>query len=298
MDQALSTVTMVPTRLGPLSVQDVGSGPPAVLWHSLFVDSTTWDRVRAPLSALRRLIVIDGPSHGHSPPAKRLFSSDECAGAASDILGHLGIEGPIDWVGNAWGGHVGILFASRAPDRCRSLVTIGTPIHKLSAAEHRRNGALVALYRITGPIGLLVKPVSDALLGTDAEAVDPQAAQMVVEAFRSPDRRGMYLAARSVMLQRQDLTSTVTALATPTLIISGADDALWSPGDAQALAAHMPAASAATAPGAGHVAPILHGATAVVDLVTGFWTQTAPISGTCSAPNQRPPARAHPIRSV
>ena len=31
-------VTMVPTRLGDLRVEICGSGPPAVLWHSLFVD--------------------------------------------------------------------------------------------------------------------------------------------------------------------------------------------------------------------------------------------------------------------
>ena len=36
-------VTSVPTRLGPLRVETAGSGPPAVLWHSLFVDSTTWN---------------------------------------------------------------------------------------------------------------------------------------------------------------------------------------------------------------------------------------------------------------
>src|ERR1035437_1901756 len=45
-------VTMVPTRLGDLRVEVCSAGPPAVLWHSLFVDSTTWERVRGPLSAV------------------------------------------------------------------------------------------------------------------------------------------------------------------------------------------------------------------------------------------------------
>ena len=27
---------------------------------------------------------------------------------------------PVDWVGNAWGGHVGIVFAATWPDRCRT----------------------------------------------------------------------------------------------------------------------------------------------------------------------------------
>ena len=52
-DERRGVVTMVPTRLGDLRVETCGSGPPAVLWHSLFVDSTTWERVREPLCCVR-----------------------------------------------------------------------------------------------------------------------------------------------------------------------------------------------------------------------------------------------------
>jgi hypothetical protein len=49
MDQPThSPATTVPIRLGPLQVQTIGAGPPTVLWHSLFVDSTTWTRVQQP----------------------------------------------------------------------------------------------------------------------------------------------------------------------------------------------------------------------------------------------------------
>jgi hypothetical protein len=93
-DPADVTATTVPTRLGPLHVQTLGSGPPAVLWHSLFVDSTTWVRVRQPLAAERRLLLIDGPAHGHNPPVARRFTLDDCAGAAADVLDRLGIGEP------------------------------------------------------------------------------------------------------------------------------------------------------------------------------------------------------------
>jgi pimeloyl-ACP methyl ester carboxylesterase len=53
------------------------------------------------------------------------------------VLAQIGIalDEAVDWVGNAWGGHVGILFAAVNPNRCRSLVTIGTPVHALPPAE-------------------------------------------------------------------------------------------------------------------------------------------------------------------
>ena len=36
---------MVETLLGALAVRVRGEGPVAVLWHSLFVDDSTWNRV-------------------------------------------------------------------------------------------------------------------------------------------------------------------------------------------------------------------------------------------------------------
>jgi pimeloyl-ACP methyl ester carboxylesterase len=56
------------------------------------------------------------------------YTMEECAAAASTVLDVLGISEPVDWVGNAWGGHVGVIFATTSPARCRTLVTLGTPV--------------------------------------------------------------------------------------------------------------------------------------------------------------------------
>src|SRR5215470_12165304 len=178
-DSAPASVTTVPTRLGPLRVETAGSGPPAVLWHSLFVDSSTWARVRGPLTAARRLLLIDGPGHGRNPPVARRFTLDDCAGAAADVLDHFRIGEPVDWVGNAMGGHVGIPFAAAYPGRCRSLATIGSPIHALTPPERRKIAVLTGVYRLTGPAPPLANLLIDALLGPHARAADPQAAALV-----------------------------------------------------------------------------------------------------------------------
>lgn len=62
--------TTVSTRLGPLHVRTTGAGPTALLWHSLFVDSTTWARVEPGLANHHRLILVDGPCHGPNPRAR------------------------------------------------------------------------------------------------------------------------------------------------------------------------------------------------------------------------------------
>src|SRR5258708_39181927 len=133
-DPAHISAAKVPTRLGPLDVQAVGSGPAAVPWPSLFVDSATWARVAQPLAATRRLVLIDGPAHGGNPPVPHRFTLDDCVGTAADVLDHFAIDQPVDWLGNAWGGHVGILFAAAHPGRSRPLTAVGAPVHALTAA--------------------------------------------------------------------------------------------------------------------------------------------------------------------
>src|ERR1700760_4910704 len=106
---------LVPTSLGRLNIRQAGAGPPALLWHSLWVDSGSWGPLLNSLAAHRQVVAVDGPGYGGSDPIHRDFTLDECANAAIEVLEHLGITGPVDWVGNAWGGHVCITLAAGRP---------------------------------------------------------------------------------------------------------------------------------------------------------------------------------------
>jgi pimeloyl-ACP methyl ester carboxylesterase len=275
------TVTIVPTKLGTLRVEVSGTGRPAVLWHSLFVDSTSWSRVRAALGESRRLLMIDGPSHGGSAPTTRRFTLDDCAEAAREALDHLEITEPVDWLGNAWGGHVGAVFAVTYPDRCRSLVTIGTPVRAL---ERQRIGAMVSLYGLVGPIHPLVKAVERGLLSPQTCATDPEAVSLVGACLRRADRRGMYRAMRSVMLARRDLTPVLPEIAAPTLVVTGDELPVFTPADAQAAAATLPHGTSAVIAGTRHLAP-LEAAQSVVEVVVAFWTDVAAAGVTATVGN-------------
>jgi hypothetical protein len=41
--------TMIETNVGSLAVRERGEGRPAVLWHSLFIDERSWQRVEEDL---------------------------------------------------------------------------------------------------------------------------------------------------------------------------------------------------------------------------------------------------------
>ncbi len=269
-EQQHDTVTMGPTQLGALRVEASGTGPPAVLWHSLFVDSASWARVRDALGKSRRLYMIDGPSHGASEAATRRFTLAECADAAVEVLVQLEITEPVDWVGNAWGGHVGVIFAAAHPERCRTLVMIGTPIRPMGAWERRQVGTLVALYRVVGPVGPLLKPVERGLLSRRTRATDPEAVNLVAGSMRRADRRGMYTTMQSVMLARPDMTPTLSGLATPTLIVTGDELTALTPSEARTAAAKLPNGTAAVIADTRHLAPF-EAAPAVIELVIAHW---------------------------
>lgn len=263
---------MVETLLGPLRVRRAGAGAPAVLWHSLFVDSSTFDGVLPDLGAQRQLVVIDGPGHGGSPGPHRRYTLEDCAEAAIQILDALHIPGPVDWVGNAWGGHVGIVFADNYPSLCRTLTTIGTPPYPLTESERRQNALLVYLYRILGPRPFSRMMVA-ALAGKGMATTAPQVAAVVKAAFVAGDQRGKYWAMQSVMMHRPDLRPVLPRLQMPVLMLAGGDDELLDAEEAERAALSAPDGRFGRVTGAGHVAPLLVAPGEVTERVLAFWSE-------------------------
>src|SRR5437016_11483373 len=106
-----------------------------------------WPRLSA---CERTLVMVDGPGHGSSGPPPATFTLEDCATAAIEVCDALGLE-TVDWVGNAWGGHVGILIGVRKPRRMRSLVTMAAPLTPLVGVQHMQLSVLVGIYRVIGP---------------------------------------------------------------------------------------------------------------------------------------------------
>jgi pimeloyl-ACP methyl ester carboxylesterase len=79
----------------------------------------------------------------------------------------------VDWVGNAWRGAVGLIFAARWPERSRTLVTLGTPVQSLGPVEWTRTIGLLIAYRLLGPAGFIRKGVVDTQLSPKTRAQDP-----------------------------------------------------------------------------------------------------------------------------
>jgi pimeloyl-ACP methyl ester carboxylesterase len=248
-----------PTRLGRLQIRRAGSGPPVILWHSLFVDSMSWGPLFDRIARDHTVIAIDGPCHGGSEALQRDFTFDEVADSAADVMDALGLEVPIDWVGNAWGGHVGVTVATRHLGRLRTLTTIGTPLRGLNRYERwGQCWPLVQIYRVTGPHRWLMTQLQDALIGPDTVVAQPNRSRAIMQAFATADRGAMFHAMRSMMLHRQDLTSALATVNVPTLmLVAHADTMGAGPDDIRSATAEMTHVGVGDVTGDGHLTPLL-----------------------------------------
>ena len=261
----------VSTDLGRLHVRRAGTGPPVVLWHSLFVDSRSWGPLIDELAQQRTVYAIDGPSHGRSDAVSRDFTFEEVVDAAEQAMDRLGLTEPVDWIGNAWGGHVGIRLATG--ERLRTLTTIGTPVQGFTLGEKLAKAwPLVGMYRLAGPSGLVVKLLFDSLVGGNSLAAQPDQAAAVTASFRDANRDGMYHAMRSMMLQRTGIEHLLGGITVPTLVMAVRDDVTgWRPDEARRTCAAIPDCRVEEVAGTGHVSPLLIERDRIRRLVTEFW---------------------------
>lgn len=269
---------MVPTRLGRLHVRFAGpeSGRPTILWPSMFVDSRSWDLLLPLLVAEstepRRYVLIDPPGLGRSDALRRRSCIAEAADAATDALDELGLSVPVDWLGNAFGGHVGFDLATR-PGLLRSLVAISSPVEAISPSLRRQIRLLAPLLRTLGPVG----PVREAILGamlTDASAATPALRDVVLESIATPSRASLSIALRSFILERTDVSATLPDIAVPSLFVASDDRGDWSPEDALRSAAATPDARVVTIPGA-RTLIALERPRLLADVILPFWARAA-----------------------
>jgi pimeloyl-ACP methyl ester carboxylesterase len=266
-----------PTRLGRLHVRVTGTGPPVVLWHSMFVDSSSWDRVLSELAAARTVHLVDAPSCGSSDPLSEAADISACADAAVELLEEMQRRwgfGSVDWVGNAWGGHVGMEVAARRPDLISTLVAISAPTHPIDEALRRKVRMLLPLYRLVGLRGPVRSAIEETIFTDHSRAHDPEAVQVLRDAIGRAGRRATILAIETAILNRTDLNWAAQALTCPTLFVTTDDRGEWTPEEARAVVATMVDAREVTVSGA-RVIPALEQPDRLAEVVDEFWSRRA-----------------------
>jgi pimeloyl-ACP methyl ester carboxylesterase len=205
------------------------AGRPVLLVHGYTDSSRSWSLPAVYLANSYRLIAVDLRGHGASSAPERAYTIPAMVDDMRLLLDHLKID-KVDFVGHSLGSIIGQVFAQQHGDRLRKLVLVSSA---LSAAKATGPGSWLAdnVQALTDPIDETSKFVGEWL--TNPTPVDPDfAVRARRETCAVPTRIW-----RAILLELQTaeyglLSATIT---TPTLILWGGQDPLFSAEDQQAL---------------------------------------------------------------
>jgi len=212
---------------------------PLLLTHGFGASQAMWAPNLAALSRERQVLTWDLPGHGASAHADAgELSHDGCIAEMLELLDRLGSQRAVIG-GMSLGGYLSLLFCARHPERVAALVLVDTgPGFRDDAAREAWNSWVGELADDLEARGL------DALRsGPEAEAAD-----------HAGGAGALAVAARAILIQRDgEAFASLGAVAVPTLIVVGAEDARFL-GAAAAMAGRIPGARKVILEKAGHAA--------------------------------------------
>lgn len=226
-----------------------------MLLHGILFDGEMWNGQIEPLSALGRVIVLDGPAHGRSEPPPR-FSLEDHAEALFDAFGELGIERAAV-VGLSWGGMTGMRFALAHPKMVAGLALLDTSAEAATLVERIKFRAFLAFHRRVGlPFGMYRREVAPLMFAPQTIASRPDVIEQAYRRAMSFDRDGVARAGLAVVVKRTNVLPRLGELRMPTLVMVGTEDLGTPPALSDHIAAAIPGAELVRLEGLGHMTPI------------------------------------------
>jgi pimeloyl-ACP methyl ester carboxylesterase len=242
-----------------LAFDDRGGGDPLVLIHGLGTTRWIWRETTASLAQGRRVIALDLPGFGDSPPLGPKFDLETVADAVAEEAGDRA-GGPFDLLGHSLGGALALTAARRRQDRIRRLI-----LHA-PAGFRPRSDLLAQAVAAAAPVAIRARRLFGAPL------VQNQLARRALlwGAIHDPGRlsteqaRAMLEASRGARHLREaaevaiaaDLADDLEAIELPVGFVWGDRDPLMPRATQELLRARRPEAPVRVISDAGHVAQL------------------------------------------
>ena len=238
-----------------LAYREAGAGQPVVLLHAFPLTGELWRPQLEGLSAQMRVIAPDLAGFGGStaPDEPGAYSVDGWARDVAALLDELGIGRAIVG-GLSMGGYAAMAFARLFPERVQALILADTRA-EADAPAVKEKRTVQARMAIEGRKGELIEQLLPPLLAEATRRERPDLVARVRAWMESVPAAG-YAGALHAMRERPDATPALAALAVPSLLLCGAEDALTPPEPMRGMQARIPGAKLAVIPGAGHLSSL------------------------------------------
>lgn len=225
-----------------------GRGRPLVLLHGFPLHAGTWDALHETTPHGWMLLTPDLRNMGQARGTPALSVDDHAADVLA-LLRHLGCEDAAVG-GLSMGGYVALAVHRMAPQRCRSLFLADTKAEPDDDEQKANRVKLQATARERGAEAVL-EAMLPKLVGPAAHQAGVVPARLR-ELARANQPEGV-VDALEALKTRPDARPGLAAIACPTLVLVGADDALTPLSAAEALRDGIAGASLVVIPDAGHM---------------------------------------------
>jgi pimeloyl-ACP methyl ester carboxylesterase len=232
---------------------DVGSGPPVVMGHSILCSGEMWMYQVPTLAEHYRVINIDQRGHGRSLPATGPYELRDMVEDAFAVLDHLEIERAV-WAGLSMGGMVAMHAAVTAPDRVAALLLLDT-----HAGEETMYKKLKYRAMSIGAKAFGVRPFFPAVLPLLFGRTTLAENQNLVDEWKPRfEEIHVQSLARAVtaLTRRPSIVRELSEVLCPSLVIVGEEDASLPPHLSREIADALPNASLVVIPEAGHLSAL------------------------------------------
>jgi len=209
-----------------------------------------WEPQRVAFASSHRVVSPDFAGFGRARSMTPRRSVDEHADDVAALLDAIGIP-KATVLGLSMGGYVALAFARRHPNRLEGLILADTRATGDSVdAKAGRDGAIAQVE--SDGVSAIVDALMPRLLSSLAKAgvrervfriASEQTAEGVIDALRA-------------MRDRRDETSTLAAIAVPTLVLVGEQDVVTPPGDAKSMCDSTSRASLVVLHETGHLSSV------------------------------------------
>lgn len=231
-----------------LAVEVQGEGDAVVCLHGLGGTSNNWTPVMAALERLK-VVRIDLPGSGRSHRVEGPLSIARYVESVLAVCGRLGIE-RMHLVAHSLGTIVAQHLAVAEPARVRSLVLFG-PLLCPPEAARPNTRARAEKARSEGVAGMAA--IADAIVAgatsADTREHRPLAVALVRESLMRQDPDGY---ARSCEALADAQAAAIDAIAAPTLLVTGEDDAIAPPQSVRGMQQRIRGSRLVVYPRCGH----------------------------------------------
>lgn len=240
-------------------------GPPLLLVHGFPVDGAMWRGQLDGLGTQARVVAVDLPGFGHTPPlsegdatpvAATVATMDQYADNVIAVADALGFTRFV-LAGLSMGGYVALAVARRYGARLAGLALCDTRADADTPAARQQRLADADRVLAGGHQGhrFLIAPSLQRLVSPSTPTKRPEVIAHLTSMMERATPAGVAAALRG-MAERRDARADLRQIAVPALVVVGADDVITPPEAARQLAAAIPGAELAVISEAGHMAPL------------------------------------------